>query len=110
VDFDLASFGVRSGQYSSLRQVFSRRLTDGKIRLRMLYDGSPDGLVRMCGSNWGLSSPAESAVCSKGARSSHSPWVSKLQNWYANDLARRHELLKDSIYALGRLSVATDQF
>jgi hypothetical protein len=34
----------------------------------------------------------------------------KLQNWYANDFARRHELLKDSIYTLGRLSVATDQF
>lgn len=33
----------------------------------MLYDGSSDGLVRMRGNSWGLSSLAESAECSKGA-------------------------------------------
>ena len=61
VDFDSASFGVRSGQYSSLGQVFSRRWTDGKDVPGNVTIAAWMGSCGWVAVGGGLSSPAESA-------------------------------------------------
>ena len=64
----------------------------------------------MRGSSWGLSSLAKSAVCSLPVQADVQLVGLKIANSRANDIAQRYELLKDSIYALGGLSVAADRF
>lgn len=124
VDFDSASFGVRSGQYSSLRQVSSRRLTDGKYvpgnvtiaawmgscrcvavagacRLwpNLLYAAKVLDLHTRCGHPRVRAGAGGRPTCGS----------QNCKNSRANDIAQRYELLKDSIYTLGGLSVAADR-